>query len=86
MQEKKLFEALRQIHKHYVAETKPEFNEAFAFQIVWWLAEQEKSFTYTKGTIDICRKFVLGMLTAIENIFKFDDLEFCLKELKILDS
>ena len=81
---KTLFEALRQIHKHYVAETKPEYNEAFAFQIIWWLAEQENSFTYTKGTIDICRKFVLAVLTAIEDIFKFDNLDFCLKELKTL--
>ena len=79
-------DALQKIQKHYLSKQKPAFNEALTFQIIWWLSEQGDSFLLTKETIDICRKFLMSILTAIENILKFNDLEVCLKELKILDS
>lgn len=81
-----LFDALRQISKHYLSKNKPDFNEVFAFQVIWWLSEQNSSFTLTKETIDVCRKFLMSAFTAIENILRFNDLEFCLNNLKNLRS
>ena len=81
-----LFDALRQISKHYLAKNSPDFNEVFAFQVIWWLTEQNSGFTLAKETINTCREFLLSVFTAIENILKFDDLEFCLNNLKNLRS
>ena len=79
-------DALKKIQKHYLSKQKTTFNEVLTFQIIWWLSEQGDSFLLTKETIEICRKFLMSVLTAMENILKFEDLEFCLTELKNLNS
>ena len=74
------------IQKHYLSKQKPAFNETLTFQIIWWVSEKSSSFMLTKEAIDIRRKFLMSVLTAIENILKFEDLDFCLTELEKLNS
>ena len=79
-------DALQKIQKHYLSKQKPAFNETLTFQIIWWVSEKSSSFMLTKEAIDIRRKFLMSVLTAIENILKFEDLDFCLTELEKLNS